>query len=235
MMVPQRRDPGGIRMAGPALEDDRPLRDLVADAVRAEILSGVLPPGTRVREEQLALDHGVSRVPVREALQKLAGEGFLTLSPRRGATVSTASPAKAVEVMEIRRSLELLAVRRTAEVRGGELAAELVKVVDAGSLALAARDHRRLPPLVERFHDLVAAASGNQELIVLLAGLRSRLGWMFAVDDETRSNHAWSEHAAILDAVLDGDPDLAVRLMDAHLEVDELVLRARASEGPAPS
>jgi DNA-binding GntR family transcriptional regulator len=220
-------------MAGPALEDDRPLRDLVADAVRADIISGALPPGTRVREEQLALDHGVSRVPVREALQKLAGEGFLTLSPRRGATVATPSPTMAVEVMEIRRYLELLAVRRAAEARGGVFAGELAKVMTAGSRALAARQHRRLPPLVERFHALVTEACGNQELIVLLASLRSRVGWMFAVDVETRSEAAWTEHAAILAAVLAGDADLAVRLMDAHVAVDELLLRARVAEGSA--
>ncbi|MDX6255480.1 MAG: hypothetical protein QOJ11_1814 [Frankiales bacterium] len=222
-------------MAGPALEGDRPLRDLVADAVRAEITSGALPPGTRVREEQLALDHGVSRVPVREALQKLAGEGFLTLSPRRGATVSTPTPTKAIEVMEIRRSLELLAVRKAAEARGGELAGELVTVVSAGSRALAAGQHRKLPPLVDRFHALVTAASGNQELMVLLGNLRGRVGWMFAVDVETRSDVAWSDHSAILEAVLAGEPDLAVRLMDTHVERDELLFRAKAAETPAPS
>ena len=216
-------------------DGDRPLRDVVADAVRAEITSGALPPGTRVREEQLALDHGVSRVPVREALQKLAHEGFLTLSPRRGATVATPSPKKAIEVMEIRRSLELLSVRLAAEVRGGDVAGELSKVVQAGSRAVATRQHRRLPPLVDRFHGLIAVASGNQELVGLLDNLRSRVGWMFAVDVETRSEIAWNEHAAILDAVLAGEVELAVRLMDSHVERDELLFRARASEGPAPS
>ncbi|MDX6222898.1 MAG: hypothetical protein QOD91_1952 [Frankiales bacterium] len=222
-------------MAGPALEADRPLRDLVADAVRAEIITGALPPGTRVREEQLALDHGVSRVPVREALQRLAGEGFLTLSPRRGATVSTPSPLKAIELMEIRRPLELLAVRRAAELRGAEVADELTQVVKAGSRVLSARQHRNLPPLVDRFHELITAASGNEELIVLLANLRGRVSWMFAVDVETRSDIAWSEHAAILDAVLAGESDLAVRLMDTHLQHDELLFRAKAAEGPQPS
>jgi DNA-binding GntR family transcriptional regulator len=217
------------------VESDRPLRDVVADALRAEITSGALPPGTRVREEQLALDHGVSRVPVREALQKLAGEGFLTLSPRRGATVSTPSPTKAIEVMEIRRSLELLAVRRAAEVRGGDVAGQLVKAVQSGSRAVAAGQHHRLPQLVDRFHGLIAEASGNAELVLLLENLRSRISWMFAVDIETRSDTAWSEHAAVLDAVLNGDADLAVLLMDSHVEHDELLFRARASEGPAPS
>lgn len=211
-------------------DGDRPLRDLVADAIRADIISGALPPGTRVREEQLALDHGVSRVPVREALQRLAGEGFLTLSPRRGATVTTPSPAKTIELMQIRRALELLAVRGAAEERGGPVRAELVKVVDAGSRAAAAGQHRKLPPLVDRFHALLTEAAGNQELIVLLTNVRSRVSWMFAVEIESRAAVSWAEHAAILDAVLAGDPDLAAVLMDEHVRHDETLLRSRLVE-----
>lgn len=210
------------------LTDARPLRDLVADAVRTAITTGALPPGTRVREEQLALDHGVSRVPVREALQRLAGEGFLTLSPRRGATVATPSATKTIELMEIRRSLELLAVRLAAERRGGSYAAELTRAVQAGSRAVQSRQHAKLPPLVDRFHGLLTAASGNEELVMLLEGLRSRVNWMFAVDLETRSGSAWNEHALILQAVLAGDVAEAVALMNRHVLQDELLLRERS-------
>lgn len=211
-------------------DGDRPLRDLVADAIRADILSGALPPGARVREEQLALDQGVSRVPVREALQRLAGEGFLTLSPRRGATVTTPSPTKAIELMQIRRALELLAVRGAAEQRGGTVRAELVKVVDAGSRAAAAGRHGRLPALVDRFHGLATEASGNQELILLLGNVRSRVSWMFTVEIESRAAVSWEEHARILEAVLAGDADLAVALMDEHVRQDETLLRSRLAD-----
>jgi DNA-binding GntR family transcriptional regulator len=210
--------------------DDRPLRDAVADAVRSAILSGELPPGTRVPEEQLALDRGVSRVPVREALLRLAGEGFVVLSPGRGATVAAPAVEKTLELMEIRRSLELLGVRRAAQARGGQQAAELTRVVRLGTRALAAGQHHKLPPMVDRFHELLTAASGNQELVAMLANLRLRVGWMFSVDVETRSVTAWQEHAAILAAVLGGDPDLAATLTDTHVRHDEGLLRAMATD-----
>ncbi len=215
--------------------EDRPLRDLVADALRFEITSGALPPGSRVREEQLALDHGVSRVPVREALQRLAGEGFLSLSPRRGATVNTPSAEKTLELMQIRGSLELLAVRRAADERGGAVASELVKVVKSGTRAAEAGQLRKLPALVDRFHALVTEASGNQELIVLLANVRSRVSWMFAVDLESRSTVSWSEHAGILEAVLAGDAKLAAQRMSAHVAHDEQLLRSRVADGTVPA
>src|SRR6266850_4913596 len=102
----------------------KPLRDQIADALRAEIVSGQLEPGTRMREERIASSQGVSRVPVREALQRLEREGYLVLTPRRGATVASPSPQRALEVMEVRRALEVLAVRRAAVARGGDVADE---------------------------------------------------------------------------------------------------------------
>jgi DNA-binding GntR family transcriptional regulator len=208
---------------------DRPLRDAVADALRDDILSGALLPGTRVPEEQLALDRGVSRVPVREALQLLASEGFVVLSPRRGATVASPAMEKTLQLMEIRRNLELLGVRRAAEARGGAYAADLTKLVRSAAKAVDSGQHQKLPPLVDQFHGLLTAASGNDELAGLLSNLRVRLGWMFSVDVETRSVTAWDEHAAILDRVLAGDADGAVELMDVHVQRDEVLLRARVA------
>ena len=212
--------PGALAAGG------RPLRDVVADAVRAGITRGDLAPGTRIREEQLAEDLGVSRVPVREALQRLASEGFLSLAPRRGATVVSPSATKALELMEVRRALEVLAVRRAAERRGGDRADALATVVQEGLGLLARGEHGALPPLTDEFHVLVAAASGNAELVGLLDNLRSRVRWMFAVDVEHRSERAWSEHAAICAAVLAGRAEEAAALMDAHVRRDEDDLRS---------
>ncbi|BEP14231.1 GntR family transcriptional regulator [Acidothermaceae bacterium B102] len=207
----------------------RPLRDLVADAVRSAILTGELQPGTRVPEEQLASDRGVSRVPVREALQMLATEGLVVLSPRRGATVAMPDMEKALELMEIRRALELLGVRRAADARGGRQAEDMARVVSLAGKAVSAGRLHELPALVEEFHALLTAASGNEELIAVLANVRMRVGWMFSVDLDIRSVTAWDEHAAILRCVLDGDATGAVRLMDTHVSHDEMLLRAKAA------
>ncbi|MDQ1681360.1 MAG: hypothetical protein QOI42_2219 [Frankiaceae bacterium] len=206
----------------------RPLRDVVTDAVRDHIASGLLLPGTRIREEQLAEDYGVSRVPVREALQALAREGYLVLAPRRGATVATPSPRTALEVMEIRRALEVLATRRAAASGGGPVARSLARVVEQGQRTLDAGQHRKLPPLIDRFHALVAEASGSQELVATLSNLRARVRWMFAVDVDTRSDKSWDDHAVICAAIVAGDVERAAALMDEHVLRDETLYRARA-------
>jgi DNA-binding GntR family transcriptional regulator len=208
---------------------DRPLRDVIADAVRGQILAGALSAGSRIREERLAADHGVSRVPVREALQRLEQEGYLVLTPRRGATVASPSPGRALELMAIRRTLEVLAAQLAAERRAGRHAAELQSLVAAGTKAVRGKDLDQLPELIEQFHDLVAVASGNGELAELLAQLRSRVRWMFEVDLAERQQEAWADHAAIVEAILAGDTGLAGRRMDEHVAHDERDYRRKAS------
>jgi len=209
----------------------KPMRDQIADRLRSQILQGELPPGSRIREERLAEEQGVSRVPVREALQRLEGEGYLVLTPRRGATVATPSRERAVEVMEVRRALENLAVRQAAAARGGSVAKELAAVVDRGFVAIERRRHREIPDLIDRFHHLIAVASGNSELVALLEQLRTRVRWMFEVDVEHRSEGSWNDHREVLDAVLAGDEERAVALMDAHVARDEQLYR---SMSPSP-
>src|SRR5438132_168615 len=109
---------------------DRLLRDVITDRLREQIVTGALPAGTRILEERLAEEQGVSRVPVREALQRLEREGYLVLQPRRGATVASPSPSRALELMVVRRQLEALAARLAANRRGGDLAGELQRLVD---------------------------------------------------------------------------------------------------------
>lgn len=208
----------------------KPLRDQIAEGLRAQIISGALEPGTRIREEHIAEAQGVSRVPVREALQRLEAEGYLVLTPRRGATVAAPSRQRALEVMEVRRALEVLAVRLAAAARGGSVAKQLATVVDKGFVAIERHRLAQIPDLIDRFHELIAIASGNAELVVLLEQLRTRVGWMFEVDVEHRSEKSWADHRAILEAVLAGDEPGAVALMDEHVARDEVLYRQLASD-----
>ena len=82
-----------------------PLRHVVLEEIRHRIIAGVYSPGERIFEDQLAADLAVSRNPVREALQALAGEGFIELEPRRGARIAVVSQARAGELFEVREAL----------------------------------------------------------------------------------------------------------------------------------
>jgi DNA-binding GntR family transcriptional regulator len=201
-----------------------PLRDSIARSLRADIISGELVPGTRILEQMLAEKHGVSRIPVREALQLLAHEGFIDIVPRRGSTVALPSPRRTRELMVIRQNLEELAARLAAERRGGPVAADLRSVLKQGASATARKQFEHVAGLVDRFHELVAQASGNAELAILLQSVRSQVSWIFEVKLEQRSPDSWRHHAAIAEAILKGDPDAAAEAMRLDVERDERLL-----------
>ena len=87
-----------------------PLRDVVFNTLRQAILKGELAPGERLMEIQLAQKLGVSRTPIREAIRKLELEGLVLMIPRRGAEVARISEKSLKDVLEVRRSLEELAI-----------------------------------------------------------------------------------------------------------------------------
>ena len=91
------------------------IQDIVCSTIRARILSGELPPGQWIRQDELAESLGVSRMPVREALHKLETEGLVTFYPRRGAVVTSITLEEFDEIYRIREELELLAVRWAGE------------------------------------------------------------------------------------------------------------------------
>jgi DNA-binding GntR family transcriptional regulator len=195
-----------------------PLRDVVADVLRERIASGVLTPGSRVREETIAAELGVSRVPVREALQMLEREGFIELTPRRGAAVAVPSVGRVFDLLEVRTTLEVLAAVLAARRAGGDYADQLTAVVADGARAAADRDFQRLPELIDRFHDLVARASGNEELARMLESIRGRVRWMFKYDLEGRSPASWVLHGKILAAILAADEAAAADLMGTDVQ-----------------
>jgi DNA-binding GntR family transcriptional regulator len=208
-----------------AESDSAPLRDIVADTLRERIATGVLAPGSRVREETIAAEFGVSRIPVREALQRLEAEGFIALTPRRGASVAVPSVSRVFDLLEVRTTLEVFAAALAARRAGGDYAEELTETVKEGTAAAGRGEFKRLPELIERFHDLVARASGNVELTELLRSIRSRVRWMFEHDLEGRSPASWAQHAEILRAILAADEDAA----SDHMARDVQPGRALAS------
>lgn len=208
----------------------KPLRHVVADHLREQIIGGVLKPGDRVREDEVAEIHGVSRVPAREAVQRLANEGYLELVPYRGAVVASPALGRSLELMQVRRALEAMAARLAAHRRGGPLAGDLTRLVKRGNRAVSTHAHTELPALVNQFHELVAMASGNAELVNLLGQARDKVRWMFAIDVYERSEDSWADHARILDAILAGDDERAGRQMDAHVAKDEDLYRAKFGE-----
>jgi DNA-binding GntR family transcriptional regulator len=183
--------------------------DSIAHALREEILAGVLLPGERLIEEAIAKRYGASRVPVREALNRLQSEGFVTIIRYRGAAVSETLVRDSRELLQIRRGLEILAAQLAAKNHGGAVADELTAAAEE-------REHDGETP--ERsFHELVAAASGNRQLEEMLAGLNRRVQWGLGHNPDA----SVSDHRVLAIAIVNGSITQAGYLMDEHLQRDE--------------
>ena len=206
-------------------EDKWLLRERVAAAIRSSITGGELEPGARLREERLADEHGVSRVPVREALRQLAAEGFVEIRPNRGAVVAHLSPDEAAGLLEVREVLEALVARQAAERRTADHIAALRDVLARAAAADGANGVRELVTLNGEFHAVLAEASGNPVAAQLIQQLRSRIDWVYAADVAGQAAASWAEHAAIVEAVADGDPIRAEALVRAHLRRAQGVFR----------
>jgi DNA-binding GntR family transcriptional regulator len=202
--------------------------DSIARSIRGAIVSGQLKPGERLVEDSIAEEHQVSRVPVREALRRLEAEGFVTLTPFRGAAVAVPSSHEGLQLLTVRRGLEVMAARLAAERRGAGYEDAIATAVKEE--AEAARRHyaNRFLSLSLRFHELVRLAAGNEQLVLMLERLMERIAWVFVIDLDERASSAAADHAAIAKAILGGNPVQAGYLMDEHVVQDEVLYRAKA-------
>ncbi|MBM7866380.1 FCD domain-containing protein [Heliobacterium gestii] len=202
------------------LDNYRPLRDIVFDNLREAIITGVLRPGERLMEIQLAEEMGVSRTPVREAIRKLELEGFVVMVPRKGAYVSNISVKDITDVFELRAALESLAAglaaQRITEDETEQMERLLVKT-------MACFEEDNLDDLVETdidFHDMVYRASRNQRLVQIINNLREQLRRFrtTSLSHPGRMREAWEEHRKLVEAIADRNVVLAQSLAWEHIE-----------------
>ena len=194
-----------------------PLRHAVLEEIRRRIITGAYSPGERVYEDQIAADLDVSRNPVREALQALAGEGFIELEPRRGARVAVVSQARAGELFEVREVLEGLVASLAATRRTDADVAAMRAVVEEGCEAAERGTLTALPALNTRFHTLLATTARNAMLAETIEHLRHLIEWIYSQRIAQRAPRSWQEHSQIVDAIASGDAHTAERVARAHI------------------
>jgi DNA-binding GntR family transcriptional regulator len=222
------------------------LVDELAAAIQARVLNGELATGTRLRQESLAAEFGVSRTPVREALRKLQATGLVEVQPRRGALVRGPTAREVREAYEVRAELEGLAAELAAtRVRDGELR----RLRDAQALfrqsvasLLTWRDRRVAdePPPAQGhaewirgndvFHLAIQEAAGNARLGATLTDLHRSfprdLTWLVLGENARLLEENVAQHEAILEAIERHDPKAARRRMVEHVRrAGELVMR----------
>jgi DNA-binding GntR family transcriptional regulator len=203
--------------------------ELVLDTLRRSILGGALPGGTRLVQADIASQLSVSTTPVREALRDLATEGLVVFRPHIGAVVRELNLNELVELYEIRKSLEPLAIRRAAtQISDDELAA----AAELASQMELETDPAAWAELNRKFHALLEDAAQAPFIKSVLKGVQDIAAIYVAhslIGQPSRILSGNSEHQALLAALRRRDGDAAADLLVEHLDATlQSILKAQA-------
>lgn len=197
--------------------------------IRNDIITGVIPPGTKLREVALAEQYSVSRIPIREALRSLEAEGLVESRPYVGSMVAPSPVEDAEDLFDIRIVLEAATARRAAkrsarisateepDMRWRAIRKEISDILIEGDGIIADGRFDELAVLNMRFHFAIAQLSGSQSLISLLRQISGKIEWLYSLNVTKRGPQAWPEHREIIAAIDAGQEAKAETLMSQHV------------------
>ncbi|MCL2717712.1 MAG: GntR family transcriptional regulator [Lachnospiraceae bacterium] len=205
------------------LNEFLPLRDVVFNALRRAILTGRFKPGERLLEVHLGEQLGVSRTPIREAMRKLELEGLVTMIPRRGAVVAEMTVKSMRDVLEVRRTLDVLSVELACERINADELKKLAEARDTFIAALRTGNTATMAAADVAFHDIIVEATGNlrlKQLINNLAEQMYRYRFIYLQDD-IRHDMLVTEHEAIYSAIKAKNNEAAAIAARVHIDNQE--------------
>lgn len=192
----------------------------IYDALKARIVGGALEGGVPLRQDELAIEFGVSKIPVREALRQLESEGLVEFRPRRGAIVTLLSAEDLADMLDIRIALECraleLAVPNMVDDDIG-VAAEILEEYGQETVA------ERWSDLNLRFHRALYEPCGRRHLLSLISDMQGRMGAFMRLKVTLASglDRPHREHEEILAACQAKDGKRAVKLLRRHIETTQ--------------
>ncbi len=197
--------------------------------IRSMIVRLDLAPGDVLREDALREQLGIGRTPIREALQRLAREHFITVIPRRGMFVSGIDVSELSMLFETRMVLEPYAARLAAARGTGE---HWTAMQDALDRVGAATDAEDLMTIDRSCHELMWEAADNRFLLDTLDMLYAQSDrlWHLYLAEVADMNEAVDEHQAILDTLKAGDGDRSAALVESHLRAFDEQIRSAVTE-----
>lgn len=210
------------------------LRDVVYGEVKQWILTGQFVPGQFLGEEALAQRLGVSRTPVREALGRVARDGLVEIVAHRGAFIRWPSASDVEERFDIRIAIETLALRRAFPKLSEDTLRDLLARVRRQRARIARTSYAEIEQLAIEVHMVVLEAANNRRIIDLTHQLREQVyiaSTLYRNPDGTvnlaRVRRVVEDHERFLAALLDRDPERAVRELEEHLvRIKDLVIAA---------
>ncbi len=192
------------------------LTDLAYNSIKEHIVRGHLDESSRLTEDFLCRQLGISKSPIREALNRLESEGLIRIEPRRGAFLRIFSLKDVDDMYDLRDVLERHAVR-TARVTP-KLLQELREIVKRMREYLGRNEKARYIEEDTGFHKLLASATGNERLRTVLENLQSQIWLSRRKTYDLSSSTACDFHEAIIRALETGDRDQAEHLMGRHIQ-----------------
>lgn len=195
------------------------LKELAYERLKAEIVSLAFPPGTWLREADVAARMGMSKTPFREACVRLAADGLVEIVPYRGAVVLGYDADDLREIFELREVVEGLAARHAATDLDDTVRGLFEKNLADSRVAMRVNDRAQLAYLITEFDRIVYGRTRNSRARALLDQLRCHIDRIGGLSAEIpgRLERSISEHAVIVDAILAGDPGAAETRMREHI------------------
>ena len=198
--------------------NNRPLYEDVADRLREQIFSKQLAPGSRLDEQSLAEQFGISRTPMREAIKVLASEGLVTIKMRRGAHVTEVNRGDLEQIYTVLSLLEGQAAKQTATKASEDQLNLLDHLHHRLEKAAADRDIEQFFEINSKFHELIQEIAGNRWMNGVIADLRKvlKLHRRDSLTSTGRIQNSLLEHREILKAILRRDELAAETAMRKH-------------------
>lgn len=194
--------------------------DHVFETLFNQIVSLELLPGTKISETEIAKTFGFSRQPVREAFNRLAALNLLLIRPQRATIVRPFSKELIANARFVRAAIELEVVRAAAEDRDTSVDVEIKANISAQRKAIAHDDAEAFHDLDYQFHKLLARSSRNAFAFDIIAANKAQVDrlCMLSLTSKATMEALHADHEDLLEALLKGDGDTAVRVLKHHLD-----------------
>jgi GntR family transcriptional regulator, rspAB operon transcriptional repressor len=203
----------------PAEGTDAPASATIRARLRRRLVELAYAPGEAISEKVLALEFGVSRTPVRDALLRLAEEKLVLVRPQRGTFAARIDLAAVRDAMVIRQALERVTVRAAAQAVGGGSRPDLQALLDLQAVHDAAEDLTRFHQADDAFHAAIATLGGHPSIWRVIKTEKAHVERCraLALPVAARRRTVMQQHRDVLRAISTGDPDAAEKAMAEHL------------------
>jgi DNA-binding GntR family transcriptional regulator len=193
-------------------------RDQAQEAIRHLIFTGTYKPGQRLKEAEISQKLGISRAPVREAIQTLANDGLIELVPHKGAIVANFDAWEVRQLYEVREALEVMAARLAAERASVQQLEKLQKLLETTTTVIEGSESTSYPRDLD-FHRGVLELAGNPKLEKQASEIHAQMQLvrLWSGSRPGRASESYEEHVAVFEALREKDPEEAERAMRNHI------------------